>query len=95
LAAGASPGTGLPFHASAAAVSPTTNTFGSPGTARSGPTFTRPAPSASAPSPCAAGEATCRLLPNARLQIFERAAHAPFFSHLGEFISHLRAFLDD
>ena len=45
--------------------------------------------------PVAAGEATCRLLPNARLHIFERAAHAPFFSHLGEFISHLRAFLDD
>ena len=45
--------------------------------------------------PVAAGEATCRLLPNARLHVFERAAHAPFFSHLGEFISHLRAFLDD
>ncbi|MFO1430329.1 MAG: pimeloyl-ACP methyl ester esterase BioH [Candidatus Competibacteraceae bacterium] len=45
--------------------------------------------------PVAAGAATCRLLPNARLHVFERAAHAPFFSHLAEFISHLRAFLDD
>jgi pimeloyl-[acyl-carrier protein] methyl ester esterase len=44
--------------------------------------------------PVTAGEAIQRLLPDGRLQVFEQAAHAPFFSHLDAFISHLRAFVD-
>ncbi|NJN45759.1 MAG: pimeloyl-ACP methyl ester esterase BioH [Candidatus Competibacteraceae bacterium] len=42
-----------------------------------------------------AGTATCALLPNARSHTFERAAHAPFFSHPQEFIEQLRWFLND
>ena len=44
--------------------------------------------------PVVAGETIQRLLPDSCLHVFERAAHAPFFSHLDEFISHLRAFVD-
>ena len=44
-------------------------------------------------TPAAAGEAMLKLLPNARLRIFERAGHAPFFSHLPDFMAELRAFL--
>lgn len=45
--------------------------------------------------PASAGAAMQALLPKARLHVFERAGHAPFFSHLTEFISCLRAFLDE
>lgn len=45
-------------------------------------------------TPVAAGEAMCALLPNARLHVFPRAGHAPFFSHLSAFVAELRAFLD-
>ncbi len=45
-------------------------------------------------TPAAAGEAMLKLLPDARLRIFERAGHAPFFSHLPDFMAELRAFLD-
>lgn len=45
--------------------------------------------------PAAAGEAIRTLLPDARLQVFGRAGHAPFFSHLQEFLARLRAFLDE
>jgi pimeloyl-[acyl-carrier protein] methyl ester esterase len=45
-------------------------------------------------TPAAAGEAMMKLLPNARLRIFERAGHAPFFSHLPDFMAELRTFLD-
>lgn len=44
--------------------------------------------------PVVAGETIQRLLPDSCLHVFEQAAHAPFFSHLDEFISHLRAFVD-
>jgi pimeloyl-[acyl-carrier protein] methyl ester esterase len=44
--------------------------------------------------PAAAGPAMRDLLPNARLQVLEGAAHAPFFSHPSEFIDCLRNFLD-
>ncbi len=45
--------------------------------------------------PASAGTATQQLLPNAQLHIFEQAAHAPFFSHLTDFIGRLRDFLDE
>jgi len=45
--------------------------------------------------PVSAGAATRQLLTNAQLHIFERAAHAPFFSHLTDFVGHLRDFLDE
>ncbi len=45
-------------------------------------------------APAAAGEAMWNLLPDARLHIFLRAGHAPFFSHLPAFMAELRAFLD-
>ena len=45
-------------------------------------------------TPAAAGEAMLKLLHNARLRIFERAGHAPFFSHLPDFMAELRAFID-
>ncbi|MDG4549271.1 MAG: pimeloyl-ACP methyl ester esterase BioH [Candidatus Contendobacter sp.] len=45
-------------------------------------------------TPAAAGEAMRDLLPEVRLHIFPRAGHAPFFSHLVEFLARLRAFLD-
>jgi pimeloyl-[acyl-carrier protein] methyl ester esterase len=45
-------------------------------------------------TPTAAGEAMGNLLPNARLHVFPRAGHAPFFSHLPAFTAELRAFLD-
>lgn len=45
--------------------------------------------------PVSAGPAMQGLLPNGRLHVFEGAAHAPFFSHLPEFIQQLRGFLDD
>jgi pimeloyl-[acyl-carrier protein] methyl ester esterase len=44
--------------------------------------------------PAGAGEAMLQRLPDARLHVFPRAGHAPFFSHLPEFIAKLRAFLD-
>lgn len=44
--------------------------------------------------PVAAGEAIRDRMPNARLQVFPRAGHAPFFSHLPEFMAELRAFID-
>lgn len=44
--------------------------------------------------PAGAGNAMLQLLPDARLHIFPRAGHAPFFSHLREFIIELQAFLD-
>lgn len=44
--------------------------------------------------PAGAGEALLHRLPDARLQIFPRAGHAPFFSHLPEFVAQLRVFLD-
>lgn len=44
--------------------------------------------------PAEAGAALLESLPNARLRVFERAGHAPFFSHLPDFIAELRAFLD-
>lgn len=44
--------------------------------------------------PMEAGEAMLTQLLNARLRVFARAGHAPFFSHLPEFIAELRAFLD-
>ena len=45
-------------------------------------------------TPVAAGEAMRKLLPNARLHVFLGAGHAPFFSHLPDFIAELRVFLD-
>lgn len=45
-------------------------------------------------TPAAAGEAMRNLLPDARLHVLPRAGHAPFFSHLPEFLAQLRAFLD-
>jgi pimeloyl-[acyl-carrier protein] methyl ester esterase len=44
--------------------------------------------------PVGAGEAMLQRLPDARLHVFPRAGHAPFFSHLPEFVAKLRAFLD-
>lgn len=44
--------------------------------------------------PASAGAALVERLPNIRLKVFERAGHAPFFSHLDEFVTELRAFLD-
>ena len=44
--------------------------------------------------PIAAGAALQQWLPNVRLHIFPRAGHAPFFSHLPEFLAELRVFLD-
>ncbi len=45
-------------------------------------------------TPATAGEAMRDRLPNARLHVFPRAGHAPFFSHLPAFVAELRAFLD-
>lgn len=44
--------------------------------------------------PAGAGEALLQLLPDAQLHVFPRAGHAPFFSHLQEFVTELQAFLD-
>ena len=44
--------------------------------------------------PAAVGAALRQWLPNARLHVFPRAGHAPFFSHLPEFLAELRVFLD-
>ncbi|PIE82858.1 MAG: pimeloyl-[acyl-carrier protein] methyl ester esterase [Candidatus Contendobacter odensis] len=44
--------------------------------------------------PAAAGVAMCAALPDARLHVVAGAGHAPFFSHLPEFMAELRAFLD-
>jgi pimeloyl-[acyl-carrier protein] methyl ester esterase len=44
--------------------------------------------------PASAGAAIQTLLPDARLQVFAKAGHAPFFSHLAEFVSCLRVFLN-
>lgn len=45
--------------------------------------------------PASVGAAMQALLPDARLHVFPRAGHAPFFSQLPEFVERLRAFLDD
>jgi pimeloyl-[acyl-carrier protein] methyl ester esterase len=45
--------------------------------------------------PASAGTAVQRLLPNARLQVFAGAAHAPFFSHSHEFMRHLQVFIHE
>ena len=45
--------------------------------------------------PVSAGAAIQGMLTDARLHVFERAGHAPFFSHFSEFINCLRAFLDE
>ena len=44
--------------------------------------------------PAAAGIAACEQLPDGRVQVFPRAGHAPFFSHLPAFVDALRSFLD-
>lgn len=44
--------------------------------------------------PAEAGLALVDRLPDARLKVFERAGHAPFFSHPAEFVAELRTFLD-
>lgn len=44
--------------------------------------------------PAEAGTALLERLPGTRLRVFERAGHAPFFSHLPDFVAELRAFLD-
>lgn len=44
--------------------------------------------------PIAAGAALAADKPNVQLKVFDRAGHAPFFSHLQEFVAELRAFLD-
>lgn len=44
--------------------------------------------------PAAAGAALRQWLPNARLHVFPRTGHAPFFSHLPDFLAELRVFLD-
>lgn len=44
--------------------------------------------------PAEAGVVLLASLPNARLRVFERAGHAPFFFHLSDFIAELRVFLD-
>jgi pimeloyl-[acyl-carrier protein] methyl ester esterase len=43
--------------------------------------------------PPAAAAALATGLPQARAQVIERAAHAPFLSHLDEFSSEVRNFL--
>lgn len=45
--------------------------------------------------PAAAGPATAQHLHGARLHCFPRAGHAPFLSHLDEFVSVLDAWLDE
>lgn len=45
--------------------------------------------------PASAGEAMWRQAAQATLHIFPRAGHAPFFSHLPEFVAQLRAFVDE
>jgi pimeloyl-[acyl-carrier protein] methyl ester esterase len=45
--------------------------------------------------PAVAGEAMRKLLPDARLHVFPRAGHAPFFSHLPEFMAVLGEFLGE
>ncbi|HRD48841.1 MAG: pimeloyl-ACP methyl ester esterase BioH [Candidatus Competibacter sp.] len=44
--------------------------------------------------PATAGAAIQQGLPNARMRVFPHAGHAPFFSHLPEFLAELRVFLD-
>ena len=44
--------------------------------------------------PAAAGQSLLPALPKARLHTFPRVGHAPFLSHLPEFLAELRAFLD-
>lgn len=44
--------------------------------------------------PVKAGAALVARLPHARLRVFERAGHAPFFSHPLDFVTELRAFFD-
>jgi pimeloyl-[acyl-carrier protein] methyl ester esterase len=45
-------------------------------------------------TPATAGAVLRHDLANARLRLFPRAGHAPFFSHLPEFLAELRTFLD-
>jgi len=44
--------------------------------------------------PAQAGTTLVEWQPDARLRVFARAGHAPFFSHLPDFVAELRAFLD-
>ena len=44
--------------------------------------------------PASAGAAVQALLPDARLHVFRKSGHAPFFSHPSEFLGQLRAFLN-
>lgn len=44
--------------------------------------------------PIEAGQAMLTQLPDAYSRVFARAGHAPFFSHLPEFVVELRAFFD-
>lgn len=46
-------------------------------------------------TPVAAAEAMRDAMPNARLHVFPGAGHAPFFSHLPEFMAQLGSFLDE
>jgi pimeloyl-[acyl-carrier protein] methyl ester esterase len=46
-------------------------------------------------TPKAASEAMAQTLPNARLEIVQGAAHAPFLSHPQIFMHHLKNFLDE
>jgi pimeloyl-[acyl-carrier protein] methyl ester esterase len=45
--------------------------------------------------PASVGEVLLGKLSNIRLKVFEQAGHVPFLSHLPDFISALRAFLDE
>lgn len=46
-------------------------------------------------TPKAASEAMAQTLPNARLQVIQGAAHAPFLSHPTIFMQHLTSFLNE
>jgi len=46
-------------------------------------------------TPNAASEAMAQTLPNARLQVIQGAAHAPFLSHPTIFMQHLMSFLNE
>src|SRR5580704_17991946 len=80
MAACATPGTGRPTHTTDDA-SPTTNTSGTPGTSRHGPTDTRPARSVSRPSSFTIGEAaTPAVHSTVALAILLPLATTPFWS---------------
>src|SRR5258708_19763261 len=80
MAACATPGTGRPSLTTDDA-SPTTNTSGTPGTSREGPTDTRPARSASRPSSFTIGQATTPAVPRTEpLAILPPPATTPLTS---------------